>query len=174
MITKGLKLLGARKMIPFLIEGQGTEPFTLPVKKVGIILDNKNRKALAVLQELKNRLDSPLVSLKAALFAERGVEVTGFDGLRFNLKDFGYKGEILSENLREFTSQGVDLLITFAEENSSPAHLLTAYCKAGIKVGRFQRNKSLYHLIIQTEDDAELFVEELLKYLKKFKNSINE
>lgn len=169
MISKGLKLLGARKKIPFLIEGQGIEPFGLPVKKVGIILDNKNKQAFTVLKEIKNRLDSPSVSIKAALFAERGIEISGFEGVRFTLKDFGFKGEILNENLLEFTSEGVDLLITFAEENSTPAHLLTAYCKAGIKVGRYQRNKSLYHLIIQAEDDADLFVEELLKYLKKFK-----
>lgn len=169
MITKGLKLMAARKRIPCLIDEQGLVPFAVPVKTVGIIFDNRNKKALEVLQELKTKI-SPGVEIKTALFTERGVETGDFDGIRFNLKDFGYKGEILNEKLLQFTSEGVDLLITFAEENSTPAHLLTAYCKAGIKVGRYQRNKSLYHLILQTEDDAELFVEELLKYLKKFKN----
>lgn len=168
MITKGLKLMAARKKIPFLIDEQGLEPFGVPVVTVGIIVDSKNKNSLPVLQELKNQIRS-IVRLKIALFTDKKKENKDFDGLIFNLKDFGFKGEILDENLQKFTSEGVDLLITFAEENSTPAHLLTAYCKAGIKVGRFQRNKSLYHLIIQTEDDAELFVEELLKYLNKFK-----
>ncbi len=170
MITKGLKLMAARKRIPCLINENGLEPFAVPVKKVGIIFDHKNKKALDVLKELKEKLDSPNVEIKPVFYADRGLEAGEFEGLKFNLKDFGFKGEILNEKLLQFTSEGVDLLITFAEENSTPAHLLTAYCKAGIKVGRYQRNKSLYHLILQTEDDAELFVEELLKYLKKFKN----
>lgn len=173
MITKGLKLLAARKKIPFLIDEQGLEPFGVPVITVGIIIDNRNKNSLPVLQQLKNQIQS-VAQLKIALFADKTYENKDFDGLVFNLRDFGFKGEILNENLQKFTSEGVDLLITFAEENSTTAHLLTAYCKAGIKVGRFQRNKSLYHLIIQTEDDAELFVEELVKYLNKFKISINE
>lgn len=170
MIAKGLKLRAARKKIPFLLYEQAPQPFTFPIGSIGIILDNRNRNILPVLREMTNGLGPSSINIKAAVYTERGAEDKDLPALQFNLKDFGFKGEILSEKLQQFTSEGVDLLITFAEENSTPAHLLTAYCKAGIKVGRFQRNKSLYHLIIQTENDVELFTEELLKYLKKFKN----
>ncbi|WP_409187231.1 DUF6913 domain-containing protein [Antarcticibacterium sp. 1MA-6-2] len=46
---------------------------------------------------------------------------------------------------------------------------MTAYCDAGIKVGRYQQNQALYDLILQTEGDVSLFVDELLKYLKLIK-----
>jgi hypothetical protein len=80
------------------------------------------------------------------------------------------RAEIKNEDLQKFAVKGVDLLITFAAESNTPVHLLTAYCRAGLKVGRYKQNKPLYDLVIQAEE-ASLFREELLKYLKHIKRT---
>ncbi len=84
-------------------------------------------------------------------------------------KGVNAKAEIIQEDLKLFISKEFDLLITFAEENNVLAHLIAASSKAGIKAGRYLKNQALFDVILQAEEDAALFVEELSKYLKQLK-----
>ncbi len=174
MILNGIKLSAARKKIAQLVEDQASQSFPGAAKSLGIIIDAKHEYALHNLTRIKDKLNIATKDLVVFYHAPGRVKTPAVEATVFSLQDFDIKGEILNEELLKISSQGVDLLITFAAENNTVAHLLTAHCKAGIKVGRYQQNAALYDLILQTEEDADLFEEELLKYLKNLKKGTNE
>lgn len=174
MIFNGIKLSAARKKIALLVDEQSSRAFVGPAKSLGIIVDGKNEYALEKLIGIKEQLKISTKNLIVFYHSTNKINPASLEAKVFNLQDFDVKGGIISEDLLELSSQGVDLLITFAGENNTVAHLLTAYYKAGIKVGRFQQNAALYDLVLQTEEDADLFEEELLKYLKNLKKGSNE
>ncbi len=165
MIFHSSKISIAKKKIAQLVEEQSGKKFPPSPKTLGIILDAKNEDALKELIKLKDVLNIQGKKFKVLFFSASKSKPESWDVTAFNLQDFDEKAEISNEEIQEISSQGVDLLITFAAENNTTAHLLTAHFKAGLKVGRFQQNAALYDLILQTEDDEKLFVEELLKYI---------
>ena len=169
MIINGIKLAAAKIKIAKLVKNRQPELYSAPVKSMGIIFDYKNHKAYHVLQRLKTQFNISDSNFKVAMYVGSGKKPAGFEGLIYSLKCIDMDAEINNEGMREFTSESVDLLVTFAEENNTAVHLLSAYCRAGIKVGRFLQNVALFDMIIQSENDAELFTEELSKYLKQLK-----
>lgn len=165
MIFHSSKISIAKKKIAQLVEEQAGKKFPPSPKTLGIILDARNGDAFRELKKLKDILNIQEKKFKVFLFSTSKAKPKNGETKVFNLQDFDSKAEISNEEIQKISSQGVDLLITFAAENNTTVHLLTAHFKAGVKVGRYQQNAALYDLILQTEDDAELFVEELLKYI---------
>src|SRR5690606_4986364 len=174
MIFNSIKLSAARKKVAQLVEQQSSKSFPGKPVSLGIIIDSKHEEELTVLLKLKKLLKIADKNVKVLYYKLNKTKPSDLDCCTFSLQDFDSKGGLIIKELEEITSQGVDLLITFAAENNTTAHLITAYFKAGLKVGRFQQNLALYDLILQTEEDAELFVEELLKYLKHLTKAQNE
>lgn len=174
MIIKGIKLAVAKLKIAQLVKNRQPEAYSVPVKSIGIIFDFKNRKALTQLEQLKKQFNISDVNFKVVTYIRNGRKPSDFEGEIYSLKNINFEAEINNEGMNKFTSESVDLLITFAEEDNTAVHLFTAHCRAGIKVGRYQQNVALYDMIIQADKDAELFTEELAKYLKQLKKSQNE
>lgn len=174
MIINGIKLAAAKKKIAKLVAEREQGAYILPIKSIGVITDYKNRKSFEILAGLKKQFKIKDKNFKTLLFAPKNQDIKDYNGQSYSLKDIDIKAEIMGEELKQFTSEGIDLLITFAEENNSAVHLITAHCKAGIKVGRYPVNQALYDIILQAEDDAELFTEELMKYLKSLKKFQDE
>ncbi|CAN5283411.1 hypothetical protein BH23BAC2_BH23BAC2_24140 [soil metagenome] len=174
MIFNTIKLSAARKRVAQLVGEQKIRSFPGTPKTMSIVIDAKNEIYLPVLLKLKKELKIAPKDFTILYYSTSKTQPDCCEASVFNLQDFSAKGEILNEGLAEKSSQGVDLLITFAAENNTTAHLITAHFKAGLKVGRYQQNLALYDLILQTEEDADLFVEELLKYLKHLTKSSNE
>lgn len=174
MILNSIKLSAARKKVAQLVEQQSSKSFPGKPESLGIVIDSKHEWALPVLLGLKDELKINKKNFKVFYYSSHKTKPGDLDCIAFNLQDFDSKGVLLNKELEEISSHGVDLLITFAAENNTTAHLLTAYFKAGLKVGRFQQNLALYDLILQTEEDDELFVEELKKYIKHLTKANNE
>ena len=174
MIFNSIKLSAARKKVAQLVEQQSSKSFPGKPVSLGIITDLKDEEELAHLLSLKKLLKIADKNFEVLYYNPNKTNPSGFDCCTFNLQDFDSKGVLTNNELEEISSRGVDLLITFAAENNTTAHLITAYFNAGLKVGRFQQNLALYDLILQTDEDAELFVEELLKYLKHLTKAHNE
>ncbi|HZJ35780.1 MAG TPA: hypothetical protein VFD29_04070 [Gillisia sp.] len=174
MIIKGIKLAVAKLKIAQLVKNRQPEAYSIPVKSIGVIFDFKNRKALNQLEHLKKQLNISDVNFKVVTYIQNGKKPSNFEGDIYSLKNVNFDGEINNVGMNQFTSESVDLLITFAEEDNTAVHLLTAQCRAGIKVGRYQQNVALFDMIIQADNDAELFTEELSKYLKQLKKSQDE
>lgn len=174
MIFNSSKISAARKKIAHLVEEQPSKKFSGSPKSIGIIIDARNEQALTELEKLKDCLNISDNKFKLFFFSPNKICPASAKATVFNLQDFDAKAEITNQEIHKKTEKGVDLLITFAAENNTTAHLITAYFKAGLKVGRFQQNAALYDLILQTEEEADVFVEELLKYLKHLTKSSNE
>lgn len=174
MIFNSIKLSAARKKVAQLVEQQSSKSFPGKPDSVGIVIDSKHEDALPALLDLKKKLKIKKDNFKIFYYSSAKTKPAEFDTHIFNLQDFDSRGVLINKELEEISSSGVDLLITFAAENNTTAHLITAYFKAGLKVGRFQQNLALYDLILQTEEDAELFVDELMKYLKHLTKAHNE
>lgn len=174
MIIKGLKVAAAKKRIPALVDCRKPDYCGFPITTVGLVVDAKNKAALKVLRQLQDQLEISDANFKIVFCGERSEATDVSAGIIYSLKDFDLKAGIRNEELRQFASQGVDLLITFAQENNTVAHLLTAYTSAGLKVGRYPRNKALYDLILQCGNEPEIFREQLLNYLKKIKKPVYE
>lgn len=171
MIIKGIKLAIAKKKIAQLVKNRKPEAYSIPVKSIGIIFDIKNREAFTELQRLKKEFNIADSKFKAVMYVRNGRKPVDFEGEIYSLKNINFEAEINNVGMIKFTSEPVDLLVTFAEENNTAVHLLTAHCRAGIKVGRYKQNVALFDMIIQAENDAKLFTEELSKYLKQLKKS---
>lgn len=174
MIFNSIKLSAARKKVAQLVEQQSSKSFPGKPDSLGIVIDSKHDWALPVLLNLKKDLKIAEKDFKVIYYSSNKIQPVDLDCCVFNLQDFDSKGVLINKELEDISLNGVDLLITFAAENNTTAHLITAYFKAGLKVGRFQQNIALYDLILQTEEDAELFVEELIKYLKRLTKAHNE
>jgi hypothetical protein len=174
MIIKGIKLAVAKLKIAQLVKNRQPEAYSIPVKSIGIIFDFTNRKALTQLEKLKKLLNISDANFKVVTYIRDGKKPSDFEGEIYSLKNINFDAKINNEGMNKFTSKSVDLLITFAEENNTAVHLLTAHCRAGVKVGRYQKNVALFDMIIQADNDAELFTEELTKYLKQLKKSQDE
>ncbi|MCJ7757267.1 MAG: hypothetical protein MUP24_03905 [Gillisia sp.] len=174
MIIKGIKLAVAKLKIAQLVKNRQPEAYSIPVKSIGIIFDLENRKALSQLEQLKKQFNISDANFKVVTYIRNGKKPSDFEGEIYSLKNINIDARINNEGMNQFTSESVDLLITFAEENNTAIHLLTAHCRAGVKVGRYQKNAALFDMIIQADNDAELFTEELAKYLKQLKKSQDE
>jgi len=169
MIIKGIKLAVAKFKIAQLVKNRQPEAYSIPVKSIGIIFDFKNRKALTQLEKLKKLFNISDANFKVVTYIRNGRKPSSFEGEIYSLKNVNFDAGINNEGMNKISSESVDLLITFAEEDNTAVHLLTAHCRAGVKVGRYQKNVALFDMIIQADNDAELFTEELAKYLKQLK-----
>jgi hypothetical protein len=174
MIIKGIKLAVAKLKIAQLVKNRQQEAYSIPVKSIGIILDFENRKAFTQLEKLQKLFNISDANFKVLTYIENGSKPSDLEGDIVSIKNIKIDAEIKNKEMNQFTSESVDLLITFAKVDNTAVHLLTAHCRAGIKVGRFQQNQALFDIIIKAENDSELFIEELVKYLKQLKKSQNE
>ncbi len=170
MFINPLKRAAAKKRILQLLDSREEGNFIGEVKSIGVIVDDKNVKALEDLHTLKANMGIPDDKFYAVIFSAKRKTGKDFDTLHYCLNDIDLKAEIQNAELKKFAVEGVDLLITFAAESNTPVHLLTAYCRAGLKVGRYRQNIPLYDLVIGTEEPS-VFKEELLKYLKRIKRT---
>jgi hypothetical protein len=169
MIIKGIKLAVAKLKIAQLVKNRQLKAYSIPVKSIGIIVDLENHRALTQLEKLKKQFNISEANFKVVTYIPNGKKPSDFEGDIYSFKNINFVAGINNEGMNKITSESLDLLITFAEENNTAAHLLTAHCRAGIKVGRYQKNAALFDMIIQADNDAELFTEELTKYLKQLK-----
>jgi hypothetical protein len=174
MIIKGIKLAVAKLKIAQLVKNRQPVLYSIPVKSIRIIFDFENRKALTQLEQLKKQFNISDANFKVVTYIRNGKKPSDFEGDIYSFKNINFDAGINNEGMNKITSESVDLLITFAEENNTAVHLLTAHCRAGIKVGRYQKNEALFDMAIQADDNAELFTEELTKYLKQIKKSQDE
>ena len=169
MIFKGVKLVAAKKKLISLIENRPLQRYQIPIKSIGLVIDSKNKKGITDIQAIAKKFKISKSNFKIVIVDETGPSENENQQINTTWKGVNAKAEIIQEDLKLFISKEFDLLITFAEENNVLAHLVAASSKAGIKAGRYLKNQALFDVILQAEEDAVLFVEELSKYLKQLK-----
>jgi hypothetical protein len=153
------------------LKSSSSQEFMLPVQSVVIVLDSQNLSNLPVLMKLKKELKLVDSEFQVVLFENKNESFPEFEGLIFTKEDFDFLGNFKSTELMRFAGNNIDLLITFANENTLYVDLFIASCIAGLKVGRHVDNEDILDLIIRSGDEVEVFTSELIKYLKQFKSN---
>lgn len=142
--------------------------YQVPIKKIGILIDEKHVDSLYVLNNLKSEFDISEANFSVLLFKATNQEFSDFNGVLCGKKDLSFNGKLKNLELVKFVDEPKDILITFAEENNVYVNLLTSKCNAGIKIGRHAKSKIL-DLVLETGEDAQLFVSEVKKIVNKLK-----
>ena len=142
--------------------------YQVPIKKIGILIDEKHLESLYVLNNLKSELDISEANFSVLLFKATNREFSDFSGVMFGKKDLSFNGTCKNPELVKFVDEPKDILITFAEENNVYVNLLTSKCNAGIKLGRHAKCNNL-NVVLETGEDAQLFVSEVKKIVNKLK-----
>lgn len=169
-MINGIKQIIAKNKIARL-KNSSSQAFVWPVRSVVIALDSQNLSKLPELMKLQRELKLEDTNFQVVLFKNKNEIFPEFEGVSFAKEDFDFLGNFKSAELMKFADNHIDLLITFAEENSVFVNLFTANCKAGIKVGRHIENENILDLTIRSGDEVQVFTAELIKYLKQFKSN---
>ncbi len=172
-MLKGLKYSLVERKISNSKRNSSSQ-FKMPISSAAIVLGSTNIKALPVLLKLKHEFNLKDSNFQLLLIRKSEEHFSEFNGLTFVEDDLNILGNFNNKELLDFTQNHIDLLITFAEENSLLLRLLTATSNASLKVGNNTENEDILDVVIKSGDEVELFTSELIKFLKQFKNKNDE
>ncbi|HSP11430.1 MAG TPA: hypothetical protein VLO29_02805 [Salegentibacter sp.] len=89
--------------------------------------------------------------------------------IAFVFEDIAYNGKLKNEALKDMITSGPDLVINYTEKGNPEAAFLLKLTAAPIKAGRFDEKE--INLSINDGNDPEVFVKELIRYLKILKGN---
>ena len=82
--------------------------------------------------------------------------------INFTKKDFGWRGKILNQELKDFVNTNFDLLISYYKSDSFELQQITAMSKTNLKIGVKRTDASFFDLIIDVSlKDHHIFKQEL-------------
>lgn len=145
--------------------------YNLPIQTAVLIIDSKSIKFLPELLTIKHKLSIIDAKFQVVVCKEKNESFPELDGLTFAEEDLDFFGNFRKKELLNITENNFDLLITFAERSNVAVNLLTASCKAGIKVGNNPESESILDVVIRSEMKVGLFTSELMKFLNRIKRN---
>ncbi|MCC8361259.1 DUF6913 domain-containing protein [Salinimicrobium sediminilitoris] len=163
MKIKDLKLAVARKNLRIsensVAEGK--------VYKLGIILDDSSEDTVKHFLKLKEDLNLKQQEVKFVFCEKKAVKIDTFEWPEISREDFRWNGKV-SEKASAFIDAQFDVLVSFTASENKMAGFLVSVTRARLKVGREKTSeKTIFDLNISAElSEAEIFTEELKKYLK--------
>lgn len=167
-MLSNLKLGVAKRRMAAVIK-KTLAPTDQRVQRIGVLTDMDDDEVRRHFERLQHDLGIPDTHFQVVTCKDEGSSGTVFQGLVFTRKDLGWNGRIRNGEITTFVEQETDVLICFTKEDNKLAALLMSVSNAGFKVGRKEGRASagLFDLVISTPyEEADLFVDELQKYLK--------
>lgn len=138
---------------------------TIEVKSLILLYDSPDKDLLKSLEKLKRELGISEEDFHC-VFCGSGDKARE-ESIGFQLKDIAYNGKIKNQALKEIIQSGPDLVISYTEKNNREALFLREVISALVKAGRFEEKE--VNLSINDGNKAEVFTDELIKYLKILK-----
>lgn len=137
------------------------------VKKVGIIIDESyfyDKEAL-IAELIQNGIEAENVSI--LIFKDVIKKNENIDSPFFSYRDISWSGLIDKSDVVAFIELEFDLLISYYDIEKAGLMQVTNLSKARFKVGFSTIDKRINHFMIDTNaENHEIFVTELIKYLK--------
>ncbi|MFD0861879.1 DUF6913 domain-containing protein [Sungkyunkwania multivorans] len=170
MIFKGLKLKSAQKFIKSQLakkaDNKGLQ--SQQIDRVGCIVDADRFPAVEKLDLLYEALNLKSNALSVISYFEDKKQSQEFSGLSFCDNDFGWKGSVIGEDLKQFLLQPYDLLINYYDDNGKIGlQLASVHTKKSFATGFYGINESLNDIIIHSDIESyKDFILELKKYLE--------
>ena len=134
------------------------------IKSILIILDDITVQD-KVKQQILKLFNIPKANLKFVIFQSKINKEIALEEI-ITPKDFGWYGQIKSEELKGVLTKKYDLLINYSKVDNLYGNLLLLQCNTGFKAGFSYLDNRFYDLLVKCElDNLELFNSELKKYL---------
>ncbi|WGD34800.1 hypothetical protein [Olleya sp. YS] len=175
MILKGFKEKSNKKYINKCVNNRVVATNNDTIKRVGVLVDNKEFSDLEWINSLINELNVNQNNIKILSLFNNKKEETSVYNNTFSEKELGWKGHFKSQVVKDFVSTQFDLLINFYETNTLALQVASATTNAQLKVGINNANQKINDLIIETTiKDKAIFKSELIKYLNILNKISNE
>jgi hypothetical protein len=166
MIFKGFSEKSKIKYLNRLLSERHVNVSDNKMQSLGVLVNIDEFKDLEQFKILTNELSIRSNSLKIITFSTYIDENYHVGEPVFNLKDFGWKGNIKNMDLQTFIEQEFDVLISYYRVDVLELKLITALSKAQFKIGISNNDTRVNDLIIQTGvNDFNVFKSEMFKYL---------
>lgn len=175
MILKGLREKSNKKYLNKLLSQRQVNVSEKPIKSLGVILNLDEFNYFEAFQDFADTLKVHPNNVKILGFTENVKDGLNSWDLCFTPEDIGWKGAIKNDELKTFLNKNFDVLISFYEKDVLELKILTAVCKANMKIGVFQEDERLNDLIVKTSlKELKVFKKEVFKYLTKLNKIENE
>lgn len=167
MFLNYIKELLSKKIVKNSITNVSNHSNELNIKTIGIIFDeNYFHEKNDLINELTKRGINDN-QCKILVFKNKIKKNEVFNYPIFTYRDLSWNGNILKNEVQEFSNQPFDLLINYYDTEKTPLLAITNQSKASFKVGFSTIDKRLNHFMIATNaENYKVFIEELFKYLK--------
>lgn len=136
------------------------------IKTVAILIDEGAEKELD-LKDISKKLnvDIGFISVFVFQFNSKLKRIIA-DYNSFTEKDFGRKGSLKSNNLKEFVKKEYDVLINYSSQSNLYVNVLTLLSQAKFKMGFTNVDDRLFDLIVTDHlGSISVFNKEIHKYL---------
>lgn len=138
------------------------------LKNITVVLDSRDEVLLAKFSELRTVCGLDSKDLVVITCAEPEKEDP--EDLNFSLADVSWTGRIRKQQLREFFERRHTVMVVFSRKTTSTLNFLLRNSSAELKIGRGENAAGLYDLeIFSRYEDADVFIDEVVKYLKILK-----
>ncbi|MGC6428861.1 MAG: DUF6913 domain-containing protein [Flavobacteriales bacterium] len=143
-------------------------------QSIGVLYDATDLKDMMLVSEFVNDLFNSKKDIKALGFVNKNelshnyIPMLQFDF--FFLKDLNWYYKPQNYIIQNFLEKDYDILINLCTSNCIPVKYLAGSSKAKFKVGKFEKNMSVYDMMIDVKQDS---LEVLIKEVKHYLNLIN-
>lgn len=137
------------------------------IQTVGLLIDETYfSKEKELIQEITaNGISGN--NIKVLVYKDRIKKKDLFEHSSFSSKDFSFTGEFQNDEIKQFTNESFDMLISFYDIEKPQLLIVTLQSKAQFKVGFSTIDKLLNNFTITTvAEKHQEFVTELFRYLK--------
>lgn len=140
---------------------------------IAIILQSEEEDVLKPFLKLQKDLTAEAKNVRILICKGKNSENVNFEYPSFGVEDIRWNGKIENEEVLNFLRTRFQMLICFAAPENKSAAFIVSVADAELKLGLSQvkEGKDLYDVsICQAEPEADVFVEEIKKYIKILNN----
>lgn len=138
-----------------------------PLKHLGFLVNEAFFDDLETLNKFGTELGLEPKNIKQFTFIETRKKIPSLRSNQISNKQFNWRGEIQSENAREFLDFPLDVLIGIYNGRQDFLDAMMAESKAKFKIGFNDADDRLFDLILTVDlKKPQLFEAEVAKYLK--------
>lgn len=141
-----------------------------PLKYLGFVIDEAIFDDFELLYEFGVELGLQRKDIKLFTFVETRRKIPSLRQNQITNKEFGWSGEIKSQNANEFLEFPFDVLIGYYQGKHKFMEAMVANSAAKFKIGFHGMDDSFYDLLLGVDpQNSSLFKSELKKYLEILK-----
>lgn len=168
MLNK-IKLSSLKKSTAKSLEKRDVSQRNTKLKHLGFLINENFFDDFEMLYSLGMELGLERKDIKIFSFAETKRKIPSLRQDQITNKEFNWRGEIQSQNAKEFLNFPFDVLIGIYKKENEFLDAMVAMSGAKFKIGFEGADERLYDLLLNIDPkNTNLFKEEIKKYLKIF------